>query len=113
MSSTRRTKMTKYLLVYHGGSMPDSPAEQAKVMNAWGTWMGGLGDTLVDGGNPVGATKTIMGNGSVSEGGGANPASGYSIISAESLEAAVKAAKSCPVLAGGGSIEVAETFDAM
>ena len=35
------------------------------------------------------------------------------MIKADSLDAAVKLAKGCPVLAGGGSIEVAETVNAM
>src|SRR5215467_2240722 len=104
--------MSKYLLVYHGGSMPESEAEQAKVMDAWSAWFGELGPALVDGGNPVAATKTIAPGGKVSEG-GSNPASGYSLIEARNLDEAVRAAKGCPVLASGGSIEVAETFNAM
>jgi hypothetical protein len=46
-------------------------------------------------------------------GGGQNPVSGYSVIKADSLDAAVKLAKDCPVLLGGGTIEVAETFNAL
>lgn len=107
--------MAKYVLVYHGGgAMPETDAERAKVMEAWGAWMGGLGANLVDGGNPVGATKTIAANGAVSDGGGSNPARGYSIISADSMAQAVERAMGCPMLGGGGgSIEVCETFDAM
>ena len=48
-----------YLLVYHGGSMPESQEEGAKVMQAWTEWFGSIGDALVDGGNPASATKTI------------------------------------------------------
>jgi hypothetical protein len=104
--------LANYLLVYHGGSMPQSPDEQAKVMAAWGKWFGELGDAVVDGGNPVGQTRTIKGS-EVNEGGGANPASGYSVIKADSMDQAVQRAKGCPILAGGGSIEVCETFNAM
>lgn len=42
--------------------------------------------------------------------GGANPVSGYTLIEAGSLDEAVAAAKRNPLLAGSGSIEVAETF---
>jgi hypothetical protein len=35
---------------------------------------------------------------------------GYSIIEADSLSAAAKSAKGCPVLSGGGSIEVYEAL---
>jgi hypothetical protein len=104
--------MAKYLLVYHGGGMPEGEAAQAEVMAAWGTWFQNLGPALADGGNPVSQTKTISG-GSVSDGGGANAATGYSLIEADNLDAAVELAKGCPVLQGGASIEVAETFNVM
>lgn len=100
--------MPKYLLGYHGGGMPDSPAEGEKVMAAWNAWMGTLGKSLVDAGNPTMPGKTIAANGKVSDGGGSNPISGYSIIEAKNLDEAVKLSKGCPQLAGGGSIEVAE-----
>jgi hypothetical protein len=100
--------MTKYLLNYHGGSMPESPAEGEKVMKAWMDWMGGLGKAMVDGGNPTGPSKTVGATGKVSDGGGANPSTGYSIIEAKSLDDAVSLSKGCPVLKSGGSIEVAE-----
>lgn len=101
--------MANYLLVYHGGSMPESPEEGQKVMQAWTDWFERLGDALVDGGNPVSEVRTIANNGTVSEG-GINPSSGYSVIKADSLDAAVALAKGCPLLnGGGGSVEVAET----
>src|SRR5262245_8819120 len=100
--------MAKYLYVYHGGgSMPQSKEEIDKVMHAWGGWFGQLGASLVDGGNPVGKAATVK-NGSTVDGGGANPATGYSIIEASSRDEAVAKAKGCPLLASGGSVEVAE-----
>jgi hypothetical protein len=103
--------MANFVLVYHGGKMPESPEEGAQVMQAWTDWFAKIGDALVDGGNPASRTRTIAANGSVSD----DPAgpSGYSIIKADSLDAAVAIAKGCPVLAGGSSIQVVETFSAM
>ena len=104
--------MTDYLLLYSGGAMPETEEEQAAVMKAWDEWMHGLGDGLKDGGNPfTPAGKTIANDGSVSDGAGS--ATGYSIIKADSLDAAVAAAKDCPVLQGGASIAVYETFAVM
>jgi hypothetical protein len=103
--------MTKYLLAYHGGKMAEGEAEQAKVMAAWGEWFTTLGAAVVDGGAPVGAATTIATDGATSSGGGANPVSGYSLITASDLDAAVNLAKGCPVLQAGGSVEVAETID--
>src|SRR5579864_5491446 len=97
--------MANFLLLYSGGSMPESPAEQAAVMQAWGAWFGRLGSALIDGGNPTtGQAKTIAGNGSVSDGAAGLSASGYSIIKANSLDEAVELAKACPVLGGGARI---------
>jgi len=104
--------VANYLLVYHGGSMPQSPEEGAQVMKAWTDWFSVLGSAVVDGGNPVSQVKTVAANGTVSNG-GVNPSSGYSVLKADSLDAAVELAKGCPVLAGGASVEVAETFNAM
>ncbi len=102
--------MAKYLMVYHGGSMPE-PAEAAAVMKAWGDWLGGMGAAIVDGGNPVGKSSTVLSDGSVKGDGGANPVSGYTIIEAPTMDAALAHAKGCPILAGGGSVEVAEAID--
>ena|SRR5207245_2308443 len=105
--------MPNYLLAYHGGKMADSKEGIAKVMAAWEKWMKALGPALIDGGNPVGKASTIDSRGKVTAGAGANPVSGYSVIKAGSLDAAVKLAQDCPVLQGGASIEVCETFEAM
>lgn len=105
--------MANYLLAYHGGGMPEAEEQRAKVMAEWGQWFGALGPALVDGGNPVSRTSTITPSGSVSAGGGANPVTGYSVIKADTMEAAVQMAQGCPLLESGGSIEVAETFSAM
>jgi len=105
--------MPNYLLAYHGGKMPESKDEQTKVMAAWGQWMQKLGSNLIDGGNPVAKASTIDSRGKVSSGAGANPVSGYSLIKADDLDTAVRLAKDCPVLQGGASIEVCETFEAM
>ncbi len=103
--------MTKYLLVYHGGGMPETEEAQQKEIAAWGAWLDGLGAAVIDGGNPTGASKTISSDGAVSDGGGPNPVSGYGIIEADGIDDAVSKAKGCPILASGGSIEVGEIFD--
>jgi hypothetical protein len=112
--ASEEAAMNDYLLLYSGGSMPQSPEEQAAVMKAWTEWMGELGDDLKDGGNPfTPEAKTISTDGSVSDGAVGTPASGYSIIKADSLDAAVKMAQGCPVLQGGAKISVYETFAVM
>lgn len=106
--------MAKYLLLYTGGGMPEGEAEGAAVMQAWMNWFGSLGEAVVDGGNPFGpVARTISSNGSVSEGGAAPTAGGYSVIAADSIDAAVAMAKGCPHLQSGGEVSVYETFEIM
>jgi len=103
--------MAKYLFVYHGGGHPTNPKEVQEVMNAWGAWFGGLGAAVIDGGNPVGKSYTVKPDGSLVDNGGANPASGYSLIEASSIEDAHAKAKGCPLLKAGGTIELAQAMD--
>lgn len=103
--------MAKYLFVYHGGKHPSTAAEGKAVMDAWGAWFGSLGAAVIDGGNPVGKSSTVRSDGSLVDGGGANPASGYSLVEASSLEDAHKKAAGCPLLKAGGSIEIAQAMD--
>ena len=103
--------MAKYMFVYHGGTAPETPEEGEKVMAAWGAWMQSLGESLVDGGHPVGMSTTLTANGVV-EGGGPNPVSGYTMVQADSMEDAIALGKDCPIfLADGASIEIAEAMD--
>jgi hypothetical protein len=106
--------MANYLLLYNGGKMPESEAEQKAVMADWMSWINKLGSALVDQGNPfTPAAKSISSNGKVANGPIGSMASGYSIIKADSLDAAVALASGCPVLKGGAGISVFETFNAM
>ena len=102
--------MTNFVLLYTGGGMPESEEEQAAVMAAWGAWYEGMGEAIVDGGNPFGAAKHVSDQG-VSDGSASSPpATGYTIISADSLDAAMEKVKDHPHLKYGGQVSVHETF---
>lgn len=103
--------MATFLLTFHGGSMAETEEEQAQEMQAWTSWFEELGDALVDGGNPISQSRAISPDGSVMDATAAP--TGYSIIKADDLDAAVELAKGCPVLAGGASLLVSETFPVM
>ena len=98
--------MSNYILAYHGGKAPSSPEEGAKQKAKWHAWVAGLGDALVNPGTPLGRSKTVSSDG-VSDGGGSNALTGYSVVKADSIEAALKMAKACPFLEMG-TLEVAE-----
>lgn len=103
--------MAKYVFVYHGGSMPETEEEGVKVMADWEVWFGSMGKAVIDGGNPVGMSSTVQSDGSVTNDGGSNPTSGYSLVSADSMTNALKLAKGCPILKVSGTVEVAESIE--
>jgi len=100
--------MGKYLFAYRGGMMADTDEQRQAVMQAWGEWFGKLGSAIVDPGNPFAGSTSVNGNG----GGSADSQlTGYSVINADSLDAAGALAEGCPVLKGGGSVDVYETIE--
>ena len=108
--------MTNFLLVYTGGvrETPPTPEESAAILQDWNTWIESLGESMVDVGNPTTPmAKTIASDGAVSDGAPGEMVTGYSVIKADSLDAATEAAKSCPQLKAGGQVIVYETFNIM
>ena len=102
--------MPKYLLIYHGKPDIQSPEDGVRHMAAWKAWSSGLGAAVVDPGLPVGPSKTITPNG-VEDGGGPNPASGMTVLQANTIDDAIALAKDCPHLSGTGTIEIAEAME--
>ena len=48
--------MAKFVLVYTGGKMAETPEAQQASMEAWGAWFGSLGNAVADMGAPFGAS---------------------------------------------------------
>lgn len=101
--------MAKFVLVYTGGSMPEDEAARAAGMAAWGAWFGQLGSAVTDPGNPFAGASTVTADG-VTEG-SSSGASGYTILDAADLGAAVELAKGCPILQHGGTVGVHAAID--
>ena len=100
--------MPQFLFVYHGGKRPESEEEYNQVMAEWGAWFASMGESLAIPGNPVGMSKTVS-RGGVADNGGANPVSGFTVIEAADIDAAIQTAKGCPMVVHNvGSVEVAE-----
>ena len=104
--------MKNFLLLYSGGGSAPTEKEQMGILAEWNTWFGSLGTSLVDGGNPFIVAKSISLDGKVHDGPVGSMASGYSVIKADSIEAAVAMAQRCPVLKSGAQISVYETMAA-
>ena len=98
--------MKNYLLLFSGGGMAATETEQKAQLAEWGVWFGALGEALADGGSPFQGAKHIATDGHVHDGPVGAMASGYTVVKAESFEAAVKIAQGCPVLKSGAQISV-------
>lgn len=99
--------MAKFIYVYHGaGTPPATPEEGQAMMAAWGAWIGDTSTVTIGAGAPVGKSSTVSASG-VKDDGGANPVSGYGLVEAPDLAAAIEKAKSCPLIQAGGTVEIA------
>jgi hypothetical protein len=110
-ASTRtESEMANYVFAYSGGKgVSADEAERNAQMARWGQWFGELGSAIVDGGAATGSARTVGPGGSVSDG-GSRGLTGYSIVTADSLDSAVELAKGCPVIEIGGAVDVYEAI---
>ncbi len=99
--------MPQYVIVYLGGDQPSSPEEGEQHMAKYKEWLSSLGDSAVSPVNPLKNTSTVNSDGTVTTG-STTSMSGYTIIEADSMVAALSIAKACPFLDIGGSLEVSE-----
>ena len=103
--------MPNYILAYHGGKKPETPEEGAEGMAKFQAWVCDLGDATINPGTPLGMSKTVSADG-ISDGGGVNPMSGFSIVKAKDMDAALEIAKICPFLEmGTATIVVSEQME--
>lgn len=103
--------MSKFILLYRGPAQPMedfTPEQSAEQMQAWGAWMGKLGPAMVDAGAPFGARTAVGDNGT-------SPApsdqNGYTIVEADSLEAARALTDGHPFLTEGKGRFAVEIFE--
>lgn len=105
--------MSRYVFIYHAPmtpaqAAPPTPEQMEEVMGAWNAWAGKVGDGLVDFGTPLAGGVRVTPGGTTA--GSEREVVGYTIIEADSMEAAVELAKVHPHLnmPGGCEIEVHE-----
>ncbi len=104
--------MSKYVLVYSGGSTPETEAEFNSVLKAWTDWYTGLGSAVLDPGNPfTPEAKHVSAQGKIGNGPVKDLATGFTILKANSLDKAAKMAQSCPVISDGGEISIYEAIE--
>lgn len=102
--------MPQYVIVYLGGDKPATPEEGKQNFAKYMQWLGSLGDSAVSPANPLKNTKTVRSDRTVTNG-GSTTMSGFTIIEAESMDAALSIAKACPFLDANGTLEVSELVE--
>jgi hypothetical protein len=93
-------EMPNFLFTYH--TPQDFVPGQPEGIAAWTSWLTSLGSGLVEMGQPV-TTSGEVGN-CVQD----TKLGGYSIVSADDLDAAKTIAKGCPAVGAGGGVVVGE-----
>jgi hypothetical protein len=97
-SDTEERLMTTFVFAYRAPKS-DRPGTPEGVA-AWTAWFESMAGNVVDRGNPV-VERSTLGNS-----GEDTVLGGYSLVTADDLEAAVALAKGCPFVAAGGGVEV-------
>lgn len=106
--------MARYLFVYRSDESDMSPEEMQACIQRWMDWIGKAmqegwmvapGDALKPEGCVVQADRSVT-DGPFAE--SKEMVGGYSIVEADSIEAACEYAKGCPGIDDGGSVEVRE-----
>jgi hypothetical protein len=107
--------MANFLFVYRGsneGYAKLTPEELQQNMQKWSTWIGegfqkgwllDAGDALKEEGRVVNAKKVVTDGPFVES---KEIVGGYSIVKADTIDAAAELAKGCPILLTGGKVEV-------
>ena len=97
--------MASYVFSYR---VPSDYRPGADTAAEWQAWLGGMGSALVDLGHAV-VDYASLGD----VGGSGSRMIGYSVISAEDMDAALVLAKDCPALRVGGGVEVGPVMEAV
>lgn len=110
--------MKEFLLVfrrdYTSNEEQLSPDQLQNMMKPWEDWMGSIAaqNKLVSSGNRLDNDGKVVKPGNVITNGPyvelKEAIGGYIIVSASSLDEAADVAKGCPILQGGGNVEVRE-----
>ncbi len=78
----------------------------AGVKEDWQQWFAAIGASIVDNGNPFGDGREVTNTGTRDLDGDATPITGYTIVNAESMEAASKLLDGVPI----GSVRIYEAL---
>ena len=95
--------MATYVFSYRN---PKGYAPSPETRAQWFDWFAGMGDALVNIGQPV-SNRSSLGNCDSDT----TELGGYTVVSAPDLQAALAIAKGCPHLDRDGGVEIGELAD--
>jgi hypothetical protein len=101
--------MPEYVFTYYGEPRFESPETCNTHMAKWEAWISGLGNALVNPGIPLGEPRTVRSDGAP-DGRKSNRLTGFSIVKADSMDAALEMARGCPH-GEHGIVDVAEVIE--
>ncbi len=105
--------MPHFLFAYKGDATDMSAMTEEQIqteMAAWGAWMQGIGEALVEMGTPFGSSASVIDDGSA---GTPAPLTGYSIVQAEDISAARNLTKGHPFLREGQGNYAVDIYELM
>ena len=85
--------MKKFVFLTFGFETPTQ-----EIMDAWSNWFASIGDKILDSGNPFRPGREITHAGIKELPQDKDAITGYMIINAENIDAAVQIAKACPII---------------
>jgi YCII-related domain len=103
--------MSKFILLYRGPATPMediTPEVSEQIMQAWGAWMGKVGDALVDGGAPFAGRTAVAGDGSATS---ASDLNGYTIVEAPDIDTAKALCDGNPFVSDGTATFAIEIYE--
>lgn len=90
--------MNKYVFLYPPMQIDGPPTPEQ--MKAWEKWFDSISANVVDGGNPFGGGVEVTADGVTPLTADMSPVSGYTIVNAENMDAAVALLAGCPIPGG-------------
>ncbi len=85
--------MKKFVFLFQGHSDPTQ-----EVMDSWMGWFASIEDNIVDSGNPLGPGREVTPTDSRELPTGLDATTGYTIVSADSMDDAEKLLVGCPIV---------------
>ena len=93
LSITKMFIMKRFILIYHGYD-----TSTPELVEAWSNWLQQRAASFADVGNPFGPSRQITNEATIELSLSSNPASGYSIVNAENIDAAEQLLEGCPIV---------------